>query len=308
MPRKKETLSEFLTAKRAAIRPEDAGLNDAGPRRVPGLRREEVAVLSGVSVDWYIRLEQGRRVTPSESVLAAIARTLRLDDAEKQYLFNLARPSLRSGPSHSLEVENVAVRPGIRKMIAGFDNQAAFLLGPRMEVLAGNELAWALLEDFPARESNDRNLLRWIITEPKARDLYLDWETIASEMVGVLQLEASARPKDPAIASLVGELAAASKEFTAWWAQPHPQGRTSGTKRFAHPVVGPVTINWEAFTVPDDDTQTLFIYSAADTASEQALKLLGAWRATEETDTRDPSKERPKPSESTQENSPERIN
>lgn len=267
MSLKKKVLSEFLTAKRADVRPEDAGINDAGPRRVPGLRREEVAVLSGVSVDWYVRLEQGRQVTPSESVLVAVARTLRLDDAEREYLLNLARPA----PSSARTDLGAVVRPGIRRMIDGLHNQPAFLLGPRMEVLAGNELAWALLADFPAREPEDRNLLRWIFTEPTVRELYLDWESIASDLVGVLQLEASARPKDPAIAALVGELATASPEFSAWWARPSPQGRTSGRKRFAHPVAGNLTIEWEAFTVPDDSTQTLFVYSAADDSSAEAL-------------------------------------
>lgn len=276
MTKKKQILSEFLKAKRSAIRPEDAGINDIGVRRVPGLRREEVAVLSGVSVDWYLRLEQGRPVTPSESVLEAIARTLRLDDAEREYLFNLARPS------HGVSAtDETVVRPGLQKMIEGLQNQPAFLLGPRMEVLAGNELAWALLADFPSRDPSDRNLLRWIFTEPGVRDLYLDWETVASEMVGVLQLESSAFPKDTVIAALVGELATASSEFATWWARPNPQGRTSGRKRFAHPVAGRITIDWEAFTVPDNSAQTLFVYSAADSSSAESLRLLGTWRATE---------------------------
>lgn len=277
MSRKKETLSEFLTAKRAAISPEEAGISDAGPRRVPGLRREEVAVLSGVSVDWYVRLEQGRQVTPSESVLAAVARTLRLGDAEREYLFNLARPATFTSNAGG----EVVVRPGIRRMIDGMQNQPAFLLGPRMEVLAGNELASDLLADFSARVPGDRNLLRWIFTEPGVRDLYLDWESVASELVGVLQLEASARPRDSEIAALVGELATSSPEFAAWWARPNPQGRTSGRKRFVHPVAGRLTIDWEAFTVPDDSTQTLFVYSAADESSAEALRFLGTWRATE---------------------------
>lgn len=277
MVKKKETLSDFLNAKRAAVSPQMVGISAAANRRVPGLRREEVAVLSGVSVDWYVRLEQGRQVTPSESVLGAVARTLRLDAAEREYLFNLARPAQSVSSSESRPV----VRPGIRRMIDGLANQPAFLLGPRMEILAGNELAWALLEDFPARETEDRNLLRWIMTDPRARALYVEWEAVASELVGVLQLEASAHPKDAAIAALVGELATASAEFAAWWARPNPQGRTAGTKHFAHPVAGHVTIDWEAFTVPDDATQTLFVYSAADDASGEALQLLAAWRATE---------------------------
>lgn len=272
---KNEALSAFLTAKRSAVTPAMAGIPDASNRRVPGLRREEVAVLAGVSVDWYIRLEQGRDVTPSESVLNAIGRILQLDAAEQEYLTNLARPT----PGLSTSDPTPTVRPGVSRMIAQLLNQPAFVLGPRMEVLAGNDLAWALLHDFPARRIGDRNILRWIFTDPAARDLYIEWTTVASEMVGVLQLEASARPHDSRIANLVGELATRSAEFRLWWAQPNPQGRTSGRKNFRHPVAGELTVDWEAFTLPDDSTQTLFIYTAADPTSDDALRLLAAWRA-----------------------------
>lgn len=274
MPSKNQTLSEFLTAKRAAITPEMVGITDTGARRVPGLRREEVAFLAGVSVDWYVRLEQGRPVTPSEQVLTAIARILLLDDAETEYLTNLARPS-----GGSADRDLPSVRPGVLRMIARLHNQPAFVLGPRMEVLAGNELAWALLNDFPAEAEDQRNLLRWVFTDPGARALYLDWDAIASDLVGVLQLEASARPRDPKIRALVGEMATESQEFRTWWAEPRPQGRTSGTKHFHHPVVGDLTIDWEAFTLPDDATQTLFVYSGVDEASENALRMLASWRA-----------------------------
>lgn len=275
--RRNELLSAFLTRKRAEVSPETAGIEATGTRRVPGLRREEVAFLAGVSLDWYVRLEQGRPVTPSEQVLGAIARTLRLDEAERDYLYNLARPA--TGPGAG-DPGLPAVRPGIRKMIRTFDNQPAFVLGPRMEVLDGNDLAWALLADFPARPAGDRNLLRWMFTDPAARELYLDWAQIASELVGVLQLEASARPRDHRIAALVGELATSSTEFRTWWARPAPQGRTSGTKRFRHPVVGTLTIEWEAFTLQEDQTQTVFVYTAADPDSDAALRMLASWRAT----------------------------
>lgn len=278
---KNEALREFLVARRAAVTPEMAGIKAVGPRRVPGLRREEVAVLASVSSDWYSRLEQGRQVTPSESVLTAIADVLQLDDAERDYLFNLARPSggLKADPGPPV------VRPGIVRMLRAFENQPAFVLGPRMEVLAGNELAWALLEDFPARAPSDRNLLRWVTTDPRAKDLYLDWDIIASELVGVLQLEASAHPRDARIQALVTELTKRSTEFAAWWTSPNPQGRTSGTKRFNHPVVGPLHIDWEAFGVPDDPSQTLFVYTGSNSAANEALRLLGSWRATETTGT-----------------------
>ncbi|MBT0768480.1 helix-turn-helix domain-containing protein [Kineosporia sp. J2-2] len=277
MPTNK-ALSAFLTARRAAITPAQAGVPVTGPRRVPGLRREEVAFLSGVSVDWYVRLEQGRQITPSESVLNAVARTLKLDDAERGYLFNLAGHR----PAHGPRVASGAgVRPGVVRMMQALSTQAAFVLGPRAEVLDGNSLMWALIHDFPAEPAHRRNLLTWLLTDPAARELYLDWAVIASDMVGVLQLESSARPGDPRIAALVGELATASREFRTWWAEPHPTGRTAGTKRFRHPVAGPLTVDWEAFPLPDDATQTLFVYTAADPASQEAMAFLARWRAGE---------------------------
>ncbi|MEQ4523647.1 MULTISPECIES: helix-turn-helix transcriptional regulator [Actinomycetes] len=274
-----QALSSFLTAKRAAVSPAEAGVPVTGPRRVPGLRREEVAYLSGVSADWYVRLEQGRQITPSESVLAAVARTLRLDDAERDYLFNLAghRSDGRRRPPRA------TVRPGVTRMIGALVDQAAFVLGPRMEVLTGNDLTWALIHDFPAEPDDRQNLLRWLLTDPTAKDLYLDWAVVVSEMVGVLHLESSAHPKDAAIAALVGDLATTSAEFRTWWADPRPQGRTSGTKRFAHPVAGPLTIDWEAFTLPDEPTQTLFIYTAADPTSRDAMRFLATWQTSRTT-------------------------
>ena len=270
-------LSAFLTAKRAAITPAAAGVPVTGPRRVPGLRREEVAFLSGVSVDWYVRLEQGRQITPSESVLLAVSRTLHLDDAERDYLFNLAGHRAAPGRTSPGGPGSV-VRPGVAKMLTALVDQPAFVLGARMQVLAGNDLAWALIHDFPAEPVGRRNLLHWLLTDPAAQDLYLDWAVVASEMVGVLQLESSAHPGDPQIAALVGELATRSAQFRRWWAEPSPQGRTSGTKRFQHPLAGALRIDWEAFTVPDDATQTLFVYTAADEASVQALRFLTSWR------------------------------
>jgi transcriptional regulator with XRE-family HTH domain len=278
---KNEALSEFLTGKRAAVTPAQAGLTISGPRRVPGLRREEVAFLAGVSVDWYIRLEQGRQVTPSESVLDSIAKILQLDDAEHDYLVNLARPAAGIGggrPDHP-------VRPGVVKMLRFFDRQAAFVVGPRAEVLTGNDLAWALLTDFPNRPPGDRNLLRWMLLDEKARKLYQDWPMVVSQQVGVLQLEASAHPNDPAMEAFVGELATKSPEFRTWWSTPNPQGRTAGRKTFIHPVVGEVLIDWEAFIIPGHEGQTMFVNTPADAAAEEAMRLLASWWATDRTET-----------------------
>lgn len=274
---KNEALSEFLTGKRAAVTPSRAGLTVTGPRRVPGLRREEVAYLAGVSVDWYIRLEQGRQVTPSASVLSAIAKILQLDDAEHDYLVNLARPAAGIGGG----LPDRPVRPGIVKMLRLFDRQAAFVVGPRAEVLTGNDLAWALLTDFPNRPPGDRNLLRWMLLDNAARALYQEWAVVVSQQVGVLQLEASAHPNDAAMEAFVVELATKSPEFRTWWSTPNPQGRTAGRKRFIHPVVGELLIDWEAFIIPGGEGQTLFVNSPADAAAEEAMRLLASWWATE---------------------------
>ncbi|MDU0347280.1 helix-turn-helix transcriptional regulator [Actinomyces sp. MRS3W] len=271
---KNRQLSAFLTGKRAEISPASVGIEVTGPRRVPGLRREEVAFLAGVSLDWYVRLEQGQPVTPSEQVLEAVADTLRLNEAEREYLINLARPaSGRRAEDPGLPT----VRPGVARMIRAFSDQPAFVLGPRMEVLDGNDLAWALLADFPSRPDGQRNLLRWVFTDPATRSLYLDWDVIASELVGVLQLESATRPHDVQIAAIVDELSAVSKDFRAWWARPAPQGRTSGIKRFNHPAVGLLTIEWEAFTLQDDDTQMVFIYTAADADSLDSIRRMRQW-------------------------------
>ena len=274
---KNEALSDFLTGKRAAVTPTQAGLTVTGLRRVPGLRREEVAFLAGVSVDWYIRLEQGRQVTPSESVVSAIGKILQLDDAEQDYLVNLARPAPGIGGGRP----DRPVRPGIVRMLRSFDRQAAFVVGPRSEVLAGNALAWALLTDFPNRPPGDRNLLRWMLLDDSARSLYKEWAVVVSEQVGVLQLEASAHPNDAAMEAFVGELATKSPEFRTWWSTPNPQGRTAGRKTFVHPVVGELLIDWEAFIVPGNEGQTMFVNTPADVAAEATMSLLASWWATE---------------------------
>jgi hypothetical protein len=165
-------------------------------------------------------------------------------------------------------------------MLRSFDRQAAFVVGPRTEVLTGNDLAWALLTDFPNRAPGDRNLLRWMLLDPVPRSLYADWAVVASEMVGVLQLEASSYPNDPAMAAFVGELATKSPEFRTWWSTPNPLGRTAGRKRFVHPAVGEILIDWEAFIVPGPEGQTMFVNSPADGAAEESLRLLASLWAT----------------------------
>lgn len=267
-------LGEFLRARRAEISPESLGLVEQGSyRRVTGLRREEVAQLAGVSTDYYTRLEQGRHLSPSESVLDAIAGVLRLDATGRKHLADLVRAA-RARPRHT---ERQQVRPGLLRLMETLNDHPAFVLGRRTDVLAANRLARALLADFHAMPARERNLTRWILLDPAARELYRDWRTIASEMVAILRLEAGRHPDDPQTTDLVGELAVKSADFNRWWPRQKVLERGGGTKRFHHPVVGEVTIDYEALTLPADPDQTLFLYTARPGASEEAMRLLASW-------------------------------
>ncbi|MFD6275147.1 helix-turn-helix transcriptional regulator [Streptomyces sp. NPDC060209] len=272
-------LSQFLRRCRARITPQSVGLPEHGAyRRVPGLRREEVAQLAGVSTDYYTRLEQGRDITPSDSVLTAIAEALRLDDAEGAHLFDLVRPKAVKARRRTPTVQKA--RPGIRRFLDSFDDHAAFILGRRGDVLATNHLCRALLADFDAMPYRDRNLTRWIVLAPEARELYADWEKIAAEMTAILRLDAGRHPDDTRTAELVGELTVKSEQFRRWWDDHKVLNRTFGHKRFRHPLVGPLTIEYQAFSLPGEDDQTLFLYMpASDQASQEAWRLLASWNA-----------------------------
>ena len=269
---------EYLRLRRTELQPADVGLPDTTFRRVEGLRREEVAQLAGVSTDYYTRLEQGRDLSPSDAVLDALASAFDLDEAGRAHLQHLAHP-VRPRKRRTTTVQRV--RPAVRSMLDSWTEQPGFVIGRRGDVLATNALTRALIADFDAMPHKDRNLTRWILLDPAARELYVDWAQIASEMVAILRLDAGAHPDDPRTTELVGELAMKSPEFYRWWAQHKVLGRTWGHKRFRHPVVGPLEIDYEALQLPGDPDQTLFVYRApdGDTRSAEALKLLASWQA-----------------------------
>ncbi|MFD8420828.1 helix-turn-helix transcriptional regulator [Streptomyces sp. NPDC059466] len=274
-------LSEFLRRSRARIAPESAGLPERGAyRRVPGLRREEVAQLAGVSTDYYTRLEQGRQISPSTGVLDAVAAALRLDAAERTHLFDLVGPKPGTGRRSAPTVQRV--RPTVRRFLDSFTDQAGFVLGRRTDVLASNHLARALITDFDALPARERNLTRWILLDEAAHSLYPDWEQVAAEMTAILRLDAGRHPEDTRTAELVGELAMKSQHFRRWWADHKVFDRTHGHKRHRHPVVGDLTVDYQAFTMPGENDQTLFLYlPAQDQASQDAWKLLASWSARE---------------------------
>ena len=269
-------LREFLRSRRARITPEEVGLpTQPGTRRVPGLRREEVAQLAGVSVDYYVRLERGRNINASEAVLDALARALRLDDTERDHLFVLARPAART---RQRPLPPQRVRPGLYRVLESLTDVPALVLGRRRDVLASNRLARALFTDFDALPYRERNMARFMFLDEGARELYVDWPSAARGTVMVLRDYAGRFPYDPQLAELVGELSVRDRDFRRWWAEHDVSRHTYGTKRLHHPLVGGLTLAYEALTVTDDPEQTLGLHTAEPgSPSEHALRLLAGW-------------------------------
>jgi transcriptional regulator with XRE-family HTH domain len=225
-------IGAFLRARRELVRPEDVGLPDLGRRRVPGLRREELAMLAGVSNDYYVRLEQGRDQHPSEQVLDALARVLRLDDEAAAHLHELARTRAAAAPPRG--GAGRAGLPGLSALLASWSHTPAFVLGRRMDVLAANALAQAL---HPACAAHD-NMVRSVFLDPAARRCYPDFETAARDTVAALRASVGPDLDDPRLVELVGELSLKSEEFRRLWARHDVRPKTGGTKRIAHPQLG----------------------------------------------------------------------
>jgi transcriptional regulator with XRE-family HTH domain len=278
-------ISGFLRGRRARITPDQAGLpGDGRARRVPGLRREEAARLAGVSTEYYTRLEQGRAGNPSPEVVEALARALRLDAAEREHLADLlARPGAtrRAGP-----VAPQRVRPGLYRLLRTLDHVPAFVIGRRTDVLAANRLARAVLTDFDALPATRRNLARYYLLDPAARERVGDWQRLAAETVAMLRLEAGRHPHDRRLADLVGELTLALPEFTAWWNDHRVLRRTHGAKHYHHPLVGELHFSYESFQVPGDTDQTLCVYNVEPgSETAEALRLLASWTTPQRAET-----------------------
>lgn len=268
-------LAGFLRAARARITPERAGVADDGLRRVEGLRREELAMLAGVSVDYYTRLEQGRSKSASTQVLDAIADALRLDDAERAHLHTIARPV----PARRRTVKPQHLHPATRTLLDTFDtiSRPAFVLGRRLDVLGQNRLAALLVADFEAMPAAERNQARFVFLDPHARELYTDWDQVAADTVAMLRMDAGRHPDDPGLGRLVGVLSIQCPEFRRLWARHRVHQRSTGTKRYHHPLVGDLTITYQALTPSDDPDQTVMIYDTeAGSGSAHALQLLAA--------------------------------
>jgi transcriptional regulator with XRE-family HTH domain len=282
-------IRDFLASRRARISPEQAGLlPGGGRRRVPGLRREEVAVLAGVSTDWYIRLEKGHIAGVSEDVLEAVARALQLDDAERTYLFDLARAAK---PSRSPQRRSKApIPPRVQWMLDSMTGSAAFVANGRLDILATNTLGRALhspLFDDPRRPAN---FARFQFLDASAHDFYQDWEAAATITAALLRAEAGRRPQDAGLRKLVGELSTVSEEFRSRWAAHDVRIHHDGAKQFHHPVVGTLELNYCTLGLPTEDRSDLrlTIYTAEPaTPADDALKLLASWAATDAQQRRD---------------------
>jgi transcriptional regulator with XRE-family HTH domain len=275
---------KFLKAMRSRMKPEDVGLSStSGARRVPGLRREEIARLADVSTDYYTRLEQGRNIHPSRAVLESVARALQLDPSEQAHMMNLME---NCGESAKAPLPVQGVRPALRQLLDAVGDVPALVLGRRTDVLAGNRMAFLTFADFPAMPPSERNLTRWLILDPRARELFRDWKTVAEEAAGALRVDIGRHPNDPQANQLVGELAVNSEHFRQWWAGHRVATRSAGSVRLHHPVVGDLELNFENLVLPDDADQVLRVFSAKPgSPSHDALKLLSSFGASTALDT-----------------------
>lgn len=286
-PGNRGEIRDFLAGRRARITPAQVGLPTSARRRVAGLRREEVAVLAGVSTEWYTRLEKGHIGGVSEDVLDAVARALRLDDDERTYLFDLARSSRpeRRTPSRRRDVE---VPPRVQWLLDSMTMSSAFVRNGRTDIVAGNPLARALLAPMFDSDTADRrgrpNIARYVFLDPGARDFFVDWDAAGAATAALLRAEAGREPRDRALRELVGELSTLSPEFRGRWAAHDVLMRHDGVKRLQHPDAGHLELTFQSLDLPlpGRAVHDLIVYTAEPgTASEDRLKLLASWAATQ---------------------------
>ena len=278
-------LGSFLKVRRTELGPADVGLPDTGRRRVKGLRREEVALLAAISTDYYARIEQGRRHAP-EPVLDAIARVLRFDPDEREYAFELARASaVNAGRASRPRPIRRQIPAGVQALMDAMVSAPAVVHNGRLDIVGANAMGRALFADVFDRQPGQPNLARFVFLDARATDFYREWEMIADAAVAILRLEAGHSPYSKDLTDLIGELATRSDEFKTRWAAHHVQAHRRGIKQLHHPVVGALTLRYEALEIPDSGGLTLFGYTAEPgSTSEDALRLLGSWAATAEAD------------------------
>jgi transcriptional regulator with XRE-family HTH domain len=275
-------IRDFLTSRRARIAPQDVGLNVFGPRRVPGLRREEVATLAGLSVDYYNRLERGNLGGASDSVLEALADALRLDEAERAHLLDLARASQPTSRARRRSA-TPTVRPSVQWTLDAMTGSPAFAENGRLDALGANQLGRALYPGMFGGGRQPGNWARYVFFDPEARTFFADWDRAAKDCVAILRSEAGRNAHDRELSDLVGELATQSEEFRGLWAAHNVRLHTKGVKHFNHPVVGELELSFNRLEVSADPGLMIVAYTAEPgSRSAEALALLASWAATEE--------------------------
>ncbi|GAB1817651.1 helix-turn-helix domain-containing protein [Herbidospora sp. RD11066] len=274
MDQRRAELGEFLRTRRARLKPQDVGLPDHGRRRrVPGLRREELSQLAGVSVAYYTRLEQGEAGNVSAEVLDSLARALRLTDSEHAHLTHLAKPRQRPSVARPQRV-----RPGLLRLLDAITDIPAYVTGRRAEILAWNPMAAALFGDWSRLPPAERNWARMIFLRPEYRELFVDWEQKQIDAVAALRMEAGTHPGDRGLSALVGELSVKNEDFRRLWATHDVKEKQSGVQRLRHPLVGDLTLHYESYKPAGDIDQSLVTYYAEPGGlAEEALRLLASW-------------------------------
>ncbi len=274
-------IREFLTSRRAKITPEQAGLPAYGHnRRVNGLRREEAAMLAGISVEYYTRLERGNAAGVSEDVLEGVSRALHLDEAERAHLFDLVRAANATSATTRRRPSQERVRSTVQRILDSI-TAPAYVRNGRLDLLAANALGAALYAPVFDTATGTPNMARFIFLNQRASEFFDSWEKIANDAVAILRAEAGRDPYDKRLSDLIGELSTRSDEFRVRWAAHNVQFHRTGAKTLHHPVVGDLTLDYEALDLPGDDGQRILIYSAEPASrSQDALDLLASWTAT----------------------------
>jgi transcriptional regulator with XRE-family HTH domain len=272
---------EFLVSRRGRITPEQAGVQPTGGRRrVPGLRRDEVARLAGLSVDYYTRVERGNLTGVSDSVLDAVSRALSLDRAERDHLHDLARTA--NVGARILKAPDHALRPATQNLLDSITGAAAFVGNNRMDLVAANALGFALYSEMYRGAARPANHSRFIFLDPRAHDFYPDWRRAADVNVQILRRDAGRSPFDTELSGLIGELSVRSEEFRVLWGAHDVRRHYSGAKQFRHPVVGLLEMTYHVMDLEDDPGHSLTVYTPAPgSPSEEGLRLLASWAATE---------------------------
>jgi transcriptional regulator with XRE-family HTH domain len=269
-------IREFLTTRRSRITPAQAGLPDyGGRRRVSGLRREEVALLAGISIEYYTRLERGNARGVSGEVIDNLARALQLDDVERAHLFDLARTASAAPSRDRHRVAPAQVRPGVQQVLDAMTDAAAFVRNARLDILSANQLGSALYSQLFDNPRLSANLARFVFLDPRSAEFYRDWDRIARDGAGSLRSEAARHPGDRALGELISDLTARSEQFRSYWAAHHVRYYRSGIQPFHHPVAGDLDLDYEALEIAADPGLTIVAYTAPPgSATHHALGRL----------------------------------